>query len=86
MFQVVFLNNTFYIHDIYKTHIFLPGKTDIVVKDNGVRPSSAEKMAKLKPAFIKPHGTITAANSSFLVSVTFFPQSHPCEKNKITAI
>ena len=23
-------------------------------------------MAKLKPAFIKPHGTVTAANSSFL--------------------
>ncbi|VDH97878.1 acetyl-CoA acyltransferase, partial [Mytilus galloprovincialis] len=37
-----------------------------VVKDNGIRPSSYEKMAKLKPAFIKPHGTITAANSSFL--------------------
>ena len=23
-------------------------------------------MAKLKPAFIKPHGTVTAANASFL--------------------
>jgi acetyl-CoA acyltransferase len=23
-------------------------------------------MAKLKPAFIKPHGTVTAANSSYL--------------------
>ncbi len=23
-------------------------------------------MAKLKPAFVKPHGTVTAANSSFL--------------------
>merc|ERR1711994_129983 len=30
----------------------------------GVTPP--EKMAKLKPAFIKPHGTVTAANSSFL--------------------
>ena len=29
-----------------------------------------EQMAKLKPAFIKPHGTITAANASFLVSFT----------------
>lgn len=26
-------------------------------------------MAKLKPAFIKPYGTVTAANSSFLVPV-----------------
>ena len=25
-----------------------------------------EKMSKLNPAFIKPHGTHTAANSSFL--------------------
>lgn len=25
-----------------------------------------EKMSKLKPAFIKPHGTVTAANASFL--------------------
>jgi acetyl-CoA acyltransferase len=24
------------------------------------------QLAKLKPAFIKPHGTVTAANSSFL--------------------
>lgn len=35
-------------------------------QDNGIRPSSPEVMAKLKPAFIKPHGTITAANSTFL--------------------
>jgi len=37
-----------------------------VDRDNGVRVSSIEKMAKLKAAFIKPHGTVTAANSSFL--------------------
>uniref|UniRef100_G3T1P4 Trifunctional enzyme subunit beta, mitochondrial n=1 Tax=Loxodonta africana TaxID=9785 RepID=G3T1P4_LOXAF len=43
----------------------VPGK-DTVTKDNGVRPSSLEQMAKLKPAFIKPYGTVTAANSSFL--------------------
>lgn len=35
-------------------------------KDNGIKASSMEKMAKLKPAFIKPHGTVTAANASFL--------------------
>uniref|UniRef100_A0A665WSB0 Trifunctional enzyme subunit beta, mitochondrial n=1 Tax=Echeneis naucrates TaxID=173247 RepID=A0A665WSB0_ECHNA len=43
----------------------VPGR-DIVFKDNGIRPSSMQQMAKLKPAFIKPHGTVTAANSSFL--------------------
>uniref|UniRef100_A0A0K0EJT4 acetyl-CoA C-acyltransferase n=1 Tax=Strongyloides stercoralis TaxID=6248 RepID=A0A0K0EJT4_STRER len=34
--------------------------------DNGVRITPREKLAKLKPAFIKPHGTITAGNASFL--------------------
>ncbi|XP_055858836.1 trifunctional enzyme subunit beta, mitochondrial [Episyrphus balteatus] len=37
-----------------------------VDKDNGIRVSTAEALAKLKPAFVKPHGTITAANASFL--------------------
>ncbi|GAB1605374.1 trifunctional enzyme subunit beta, mitochondrial-like [Argonauta hians] len=44
----------------------VPGVAEIVVKDNGIRPSSMDKLQKLKPAFIKPHGTVTAANSSFL--------------------
>lgn len=40
---------------------------DIVNADNGVRgDSSPEKLASLKPAFIKPHGTVTAGNASFL--------------------
>nr|XP_005284172.1 trifunctional enzyme subunit beta, mitochondrial [Chrysemys picta bellii]XP_042717392.1 trifunctional enzyme subunit beta, mitochondrial [Chrysemys picta bellii]XP_042717394.1 trifunctional enzyme subunit beta, mitochondrial [Chrysemys picta bellii]XP_042717395.1 trifunctional enzyme subunit beta, mitochondrial [Chrysemys picta bellii] len=43
----------------------VPGK-DMVIKDNGVRPSSMEQMGKLKAAFVKPYGTVTAANSSFL--------------------
>lgn len=37
-----------------------------IEKDNGVRVTSDADMAKLKPAFIKPHGTVTAANASFL--------------------
>uniref|UniRef100_UPI00358EDD94 trifunctional enzyme subunit beta, mitochondrial n=1 Tax=Myxine glutinosa TaxID=7769 RepID=UPI00358EDD94 len=41
-------------------------KKGVVAKDNGIRSSSLEQMGKLKPAFIKPHGTITAANASFL--------------------
>lgn len=43
----------------------VPGR-DMVSLDNGIRPSSMDKLAKLKPAFVKPHGTVTAANSSFL--------------------
>jgi len=35
-------------------------------RDNGVRVTPKEKLAKLKPAFVKPHGTVTAANASFL--------------------
>lgn len=46
----------------------VPGMTVPVSKDNGIRVSSMEKIGALKPAFIKPHGTVTAANSSFLVS------------------
>lgn len=39
------------------------GKTE----ENGVKgDSTLEKLGSLKPAFIKPHGTHTAANSSFL--------------------
>ena len=44
-----------------------PGKPVIVNKDNGVRVSSLEKMGKLRPAFVRPYGTVTAANASFLV-------------------
>ena len=41
---------------------------DQVVKtDNGIRgDSTKEKLASLRPAFVKPHGTVTAGNSSFL--------------------
>merc|ERR1712226_561890 len=37
-----------------------------MAKDNGIRVSTPEQMAKLKAAFVKPHGSVTAANSSFL--------------------
>lgn len=48
--------NTFTVNGVEKT----------VDKDNGIRVSSKEQLAKLKPAFVKPHGTVTAANASFL--------------------
>ncbi|CAF0904778.1 unnamed protein product [Rotaria sordida] len=53
-----------YLDDIVPMHI--PGAADVVSRDNGIRISTLEQMSKLKPAFIKPHGTITAASSSFI--------------------
>ena len=45
----------------------VPPKFDVVKYDNGFRgDTSMEKLGKLRPAFIKPHGTITAGNASFL--------------------
>ncbi|XP_053962113.1 trifunctional enzyme subunit beta, mitochondrial [Anastrepha ludens] len=44
----------------------VPGSTKFIEKDNGIRVSTPENLAKLKPAFVKPYGTITAANASFL--------------------
>lgn len=39
----------------------------IADSDNGIRQDTdMEKLGKLNPAFIKPHGTVTAGNSSFL--------------------
>jgi len=48
--------------------MFVPGgkKPGTIAHDNGVRVSNEEQMAKLKPAFIKPHGSVTAGNASFL--------------------
>lgn len=42
-------------------------KFKLIAKDNGIRSGSKpEKLSQLKPAFDKKHGTLTAANSSFL--------------------
>ncbi len=46
--------------------VAFPPKFKPVNYDNGIRVSSLEKLAKLRPAFDKKHGTLTAANSSFL--------------------
>ncbi|XP_076325814.1 mitochondrial trifunctional protein beta subunit [Tachypleus tridentatus] len=48
------------------TPFTVPGTELPVAKDNGIRVSTLEQMAKLKPAFIRPNGTVTAANASFL--------------------
>ncbi|GAA5522408.1 acetyl-CoA C-acyltransferase [Aliifodinibius salicampi] len=45
----------------------VPPDFEVIQQDNGFREdTSMEKLQKLSPAFIKPHGTITAGNSSFL--------------------
>lgn len=46
--------------------IAVPNVNNVVDKDNGIRVSTQEQLAKLKPAFVKPYGTVTAANASFL--------------------
>jgi acetyl-CoA acetyltransferase family protein len=46
--------------------VSMPPKFKPVTRDNGVRVSSLEKLARLRPAFDKKYGTLTAANSSFL--------------------
>lgn len=46
--------------------VSLPPAFEPINRDNGIRPSSLEKLAKLRPAFDKKYGTLTAANSSFL--------------------
>lgn len=41
--------------------VFVPGKKgESISADNGIRISTIEKLSGLKPAFIKPHGTVTA--------------------------
>lgn len=52
--------------------LLVPGADTPVTEDNGIRVSTKDKLAKLKPAFVKPHGTVTAANASYLVSQKIF--------------
>ena len=49
--------------DVIEYHV--PGG-ETISKDNGIKVNTMERMRQLKPAFIKPYGTITAANSSYL--------------------
>ncbi|XP_054003359.1 trifunctional enzyme subunit beta, mitochondrial [Hylaeus anthracinus] len=44
----------------------VPNVDQVVDKDNGIRVSTIEQLGKLKPAFVKPYGSVTAANASFL--------------------
>jgi len=45
--------------------VFVPPFKDAIERDNNIRgDSSLEQLAKLKPAFDRKHGTVTAANST----------------------
>ena len=47
--------------------VSLEPKFKVIKSDNGIRPNSKrKKLASLRAAFDKKHGTLTAANSSFL--------------------
>ncbi len=47
--------------------VTIPPGFQVTREDDGIREdASREKLAALKPAFVKPYGTLTAGNSSFL--------------------
>ncbi len=67
----------------------IPPKFKKVEKDNGFRgDSTPEGLAKLRPAFYKPHGTVTAGNASFLTdgaSVTLLMAEEKAKALGLTA-
>lgn len=49
------------------TPVSLPPNFNRIERDNGIRPdTNMEKLSRLRPAFDRKHGTLTAGNSSFL--------------------
>lgn len=66
----------------------VPPDFDAIEHDNTFREdTSMEKLEKLPPAFIKPHGTITAGNSSALTdgaSASLIMEKETAIKNDIT--
>src|SRR5690606_16095287 len=47
--------------------VSVPSASELVRRDNGIRPDSTpEQLGALKPAFVRPQGTLTAGNSTFL--------------------
>lgn len=65
------------------TPISIEPKFELLTEDNGFRKDSCmEKLETLKAAFVKPHGTITAGNSSFLTDGAAFTLLMEEEKAK----
>jgi len=46
--------------------VFVANQNEAVTRDLGIRVGTPEQLAKLKPAFIKEVGSVTAANASYL--------------------
>jgi len=44
----------------------VPGAKGAITKDNGIRITPMAKLSSLRAAFVKPYGTVTAGNASFL--------------------
>ncbi len=62
----------------------VPPSFRAIEQDNGFRPdTSVSQLAKLKPAFSKPYGNVTAGNSSFLsdgAAVTLIGSGAACRR------
>jgi acetyl-CoA C-acetyltransferase len=63
-YQIAHQNNRFADELIPVTIYAIKDSPTVVVKDEHPRQTSAEKLAALKPAFVKENGTVTAGNSS----------------------
>jgi hypothetical protein len=70
---MVILKNTWkkYSNTIQPVSFRSTGSDAIITKDNGIRHTPFEAMTNLEPYFMKPHGTVTAANSAFIVSTSY---------------
>lgn len=53
-----------WLSDIAQVNV--PNRSEPVSTDMGIRVSNEAQMARLKPAFVKEFGTVTAANASYL--------------------
>lgn len=63
-YQIAHQNNRFADELVPVSIYHIKESPTIVVKDEHPRQTSAEKLAMLKPAFVKENGTVTAGNSS----------------------
>ena len=87
LYLSIYLPHTVYLslylfHSLYFHFISLPVHQHVcwliyiflifIVLENGIKGDSTyDKVSKLSPAFVKPHGTHTAANSSYLTDGTY---------------
>lgn len=74
--------------DAEMVDVALPPDFKVINRDNGIRgESTAEGLAKLRPAFDRKFGSLTAGNSSFLTdgaAVGLYATEAAVKKNKLT--